>query len=1080
MKGRIFLAAIAAAGMLLAAPSLENELVRMEFDDTGKVVSIRERDTGRELVAKPSEFVVAVAVPQGGARREIRPVSLAQDAEGRLVFGFGDAGEVVIAVRRFAGGWRFEVVRCNVRDVRQLRLGRIRPVCTKYMGRLVNAASDDASAVCVRIYNEGGVFIANMAEGILCTASTGEVALDAVRFAVVAGPRGRFLDAMKAMTADSGIPHSQNGGAWSLGSEDCRRSYLMCYGLADATGDDWVELCLRGGFGTLHVDSCWQSLGHYEVRTNLFPTGKAGLKALTDKAHAAGLKCDVHTLTASISFKDPWIAPRCTDGTMEMRRYTLAEALDGNKKGTDRLVVKEKPWSQHDIVMTYLGNGNVVRIGGELIQYTGFTQTPPYAFTGIKRGAYGTVVEPHAAGEPVVYPRQRFYSLLADADSPVGAEMAKIQGDLFGVCGFDQIYLDGLDGLACDPRKTDKFARMILQAAADSGKTPMYEDSLWIPSTWWWHSRIGANDYVYWGPKRSLDRRFGRYMAYGPKANFLRLNMGWWCTLLDNPRSSGYFVDDHEYLGRMCAGFDTAMSVDPGNAYVPLYSMPSAVVRYLTVLGWWERFRVARAFTDDALARFRRPREEYRLRQDADGVWRAQRVVCAQHRVASADLSKWTVDSDGAAPLALRVEMLECAERFDHPKARTILDPTKAAEFEAKAAKGVTVAKTAASDAERGPVVRIEATNSSATPTGAWSRVSQTYKAPYFVLPDTHHAFGVWVKGDGSGALLNVQLECPREHSSGRSEHYAKLDFTGWRYFEFCLRERDSNYDDHVWPYMRGGAIDYPLSRVSVKNVSSVNLYINEIPAGGKTCVEVGAVRMLPVRGGVLMAKGAVVSVGGADFHIPFKMAPRNFAEFENGWWTRYDRMGRPIERARGETPSLKPGANAFAFSATTSSDAFARVRVTAFALREKIDALKPGMTARSEPRLAYEAVEPRWYAPASGFDDLGELVARPGESATVGFEVYGPTAPFKVSVGDETRNFPFALGPKEYLTCRDGRRWQLRRRGADAGIARTGEIEPFAALSGAKKASFACDEPDKAFARIDFVKRYGTAIPAR
>ena len=36
----------------------------------------------------------------------------------------------------------------------------------------------------------------------------------------------------------------------------------------------------------------------------------------------------------------------------------------------------------------------------------------------------------------------------------------------------------------------------------------------------------------------------------------------------------------------------------------------------------------------------------------------------------------------------------------------------------------------------------------------------------------------MWVKGDGSGALLNLQVGCPREFMGAFSDHYVTLDFT--------------------------------------------------------------------------------------------------------------------------------------------------------------------------------------------------------------------------------------------------------------------------------------------------------------
>ena len=51
-------------------------------------------------------------------------------------------------------------------------------------------------------------------------------------------------------------------------------------------------------------------------------------------------------------------------------------------------------------------------------------------------------------------------------------------------------------------------------------------------------------------------------------------------------------------------------------------------------------------------------------------------------------------------------------------------------------------------------------TNANDTSHGAWSQIGTTYEHPYFsMMPGD--AMGLWVKGDGSGALLNIQIKRP-------------------------------------------------------------------------------------------------------------------------------------------------------------------------------------------------------------------------------------------------------------------------------------------------------------------------------
>ena len=62
------------------------------------------------------------------------------------------------------------------------------------------------------------------------------------------------------------------------------------------------------------------------------------------------------------------------------------------------------------------------------------------------------------------------------------------------------------------------------------------------------------------------------------------------------------------------------------------------------------------------------------------------------------------------------------------------------------------------------------------------------------------------------------------------------------------------------------------------------------------------------------------------------------------------------------------------------------------------------------------------------------------------------------------------------YVTCTDGVHWQLKERGTNFGLKRSGEITPFAAFSGSKSVSLLCSDAESAFARLDLVKHYNVA----
>ena len=97
-------------------------------------------------------------------------------------------------------------------------------------------------------------------------------------------------------------------------------------------------------------------------------------------------------------------------------------------------------------------------------------------------------------------------------------------------------------------------------------------------------------------------------------------------------------------------------------------------------------------------------------------------------------------------------------------------------------------------------------------------------------------ALGLWVKGDGSGALLNVQIRSPREYQDCISDHYIDLDFAGWRCVEILLRELAirSGLRITCGPMAAEEAAPSTETRWTGRSVSEINLLLNEIPAKGK------------------------------------------------------------------------------------------------------------------------------------------------------------------------------------------------------------------------------------------------------
>lgn len=1042
-----FLVAAAAAAVETASAagvSLANENVVLSIDAGGCATRLLERATGRVLADGRVPFVQPFADGRWLTSSSVEP-----RGENAWAWKYADCpGEIVVGATPFAGGWTFDVRAVSVPGVRELRLCCLRGVkCRKYESRISQSVSDDASGIAVRGYD----LYASTAVGdeIFAVVRAADAPIEGRKVGFAAGSRSDLIRALKSMTIAAGVPHTDSGGAWALGSEQCRGSYMHIDVTADIV-DDAIAAALRGGFDVIHFREHWYSCrGHYPVNTNDWPNGIADMKAAVERIHAAGLRAGLHTLSGCIDPKDPWITPRCSPDLMAWMTYTLAEPLVAE---STELVVEEMPIKKHDVTFTYSGNGNAMRIGDEIVQYTGIRRERPYAFTGITRGAFGTVTRDHAKGERADYLQQRYNAFYPKPNSALAREVAAAIGNIYRTCGFDQIYCDGLEGMRTDYAMS-KMRHLIIGECTADGRPCLNEDSHSgnLPACWWFHSRVGAWDCAHWAPKRFHDFHVEAIKAKQIRERDLReIQMGWWFPRQWSHYARPYCADVMEYYACKNAALDASMSV-----YANLSKGPFdfGLLRQWTILGWYENFRRAGAFADGVAERLGEPKSEFRLRQDDDGVWRFAAAACHDHRVGSALAAHWNVSVDGEPKDAfLRIEALSAGETFDAKSSIPALTTDDVPSLVLTNAAAVRATVSAATDPERGRVVRFRAENGGSSATGAWACAAREFR-PYKRI-GRNNVVAFWVKGDGSGALLNVQVMTPREYGLCYSEHYVKLDFTDWRYMEMPFVETDAEeYVGHKWPYDKGGYSEIFHRIINMSNVSAVKLYLNDVPIGGAAEAVLGEIRLVPTRDAG--CRNPTVTVNGQRFSAPFTLRTGEFAEYGNGFWMHLDKSRTPLARiAAEEIQPFVAGVNELSYSAEpATSGVWPRAQVTVFTFGEKFTALRDLSDVAPARRqiLGYEAAAPCRYDPSHGFDTLPPLVARPGERALPEFEVTGPIGAFEVSIGGVTRSFP-AVAEKKTLRCPAG---------------------SFPAFEGTAHVSVCSDDPASVRATFGFVKRY-------
>ncbi|MBQ6915592.1 MAG: hypothetical protein IJQ65_07715, partial [Kiritimatiellae bacterium] len=824
---------------------------------------------------------------------------------------------------------------------------------------------------------------------------------------LVAAPRARLRDAWKAMTVESGAPYSVYGGAWAMERELERGDYLFATWMDMGSLDDWIRLCERAAIGVLHFHAWWDTWGLYNVSTNCFPRGLADMKLAAEKIRAAGIKPGMHTMTCALQFGGPDLTPVCSDDILARRTYTLARPF---ADGDDAIYVNEPIAADQHKVLTGDSNGNILKLGGELVAYSDFDRTPPYRFTGLTRGWMGTRknAATYPAGTKVVYPSHRFESFFPRVDTPLAETVASRVANVYNTCGMREIFFDGSEG----PREHYTVDGLVAKIYSKLDRTP--DRGVWCGMSHsrsyfnWMISHKGAWDYPRFGPKAFMDAHIRVYREQSWKSNLTGMDLGWWNPWQGDADTRGFFEDEMEYACSKAKQIGAVMSYH-GFWKTTDRRLDLRTENWMTIAGWWARARAEGRFRRGLCERMSPLGDEWRLRQGADGVWRVAPLFVAKHRAASADYSSWSVDAPEAREAELRVEALHVVDHGG-PR-RRLLDASDAASLSTAANRGVTVS---ARPGGRGGIV-ISAANESARENESWCSVNKVFSGGPV---DAGRAGSVWVKGDGSGATLNIHISRTSSIYEGASaEHYLKLDFRGWRRFDYLMRETDSDKAAvFEWPYWDKQASHSPAGLFRTlpvgRTVGAVGYYLNGIRPGTKVEVEVSELEALDEA--KTSVEGAAVSVGGKRVVVPFALSSGDYAELRGGVWTKYLPSGEPVGCIRtGDRVFLAKGRNDVSVGATQ------RLEVTLLAPGRWEEAL--------DGNMSYEAELLGKYAPTEGFDGVVEARVHPGEDARFELRIDGPVKNPSFTVLGQEFAFPVELGEDDRLFV-EGGRWRAER----------------------------------------------------
>lgn len=753
--------------------------------------------------------------------------------------------------------------------------------------------------------------------------------------ALVAMPVNGMLSALKEVLqhADE-MPPCTVAGPWARDIPFNRGSYLFNFGsLTEATVPEWIEMARS--LGVTQIDNhgggaAFFRFGDFALNKEKWPDGWTTFAAIVDRLHAAGIDSIFHTYAFFIDKQSKYVTPVPDPRLDAFRVFTLAQPVSAQ---ADVLPVTESTSGIGTITGFFEHNSILLHLGDELVTFGAASANPPWRFTGVQRGAFGTRPAPHDQGTPARHLKECFGLLVPDVESSLFEEIAANHAEVVNRCGFDGLYLDAIDGSSILRGAdecwywADKFVMEIQKRLKKP--TGMEMSAMWH-HFWQYRTRWQAWDYPQRGHRRFVDLHASA--VHG--GLLLPLHLGWWNFQSFNPpQIEPTYPEVIESLGARLVGWDAGISLAGSINRDQLRSVP-LFRRAVDILRTCEELRHSGACDERVRAELRRPGGEFALFTDASGQHRFRRSQSQPH-LAAADapwsLAWETTNAYAAQPATLRLEALMSTASYEDPGGRVIanLAGPEAALWKTTTAPGVTCTLVAGQH-DNTPLVTLIATNASQVPRhAAWARLDRRFDPP-LNLKDLQ-ALGLWIEGDGLGEVLAVRLESPRHLAFGAvADRYVNVDFTGRRIVTLVETE-SSRWSDYQW---NDGKSAYNVYRETIDfaAVESVSVWLQNLPPRKEVRCRLGPIKALPMLAGTL--KNPTLTLNGSSWTIPVELSSGNWIEYDaTGEARHYGSKGEVLAQVtpQGQPPPLRAGANALSFSCAPVSGPAPRARITLF-----------------------------------------------------------------------------------------------------------------------------------------------------
>lgn len=497
----------------------------------------------------------------------------------------------------------------DVPPVDEFRLLQL-PVKTMSFGEWLNVSYHGGTAVnllacspCERIDS-----VCEEEYSIMTADAVSGIKLKGAEAALIVSDENELLNLIETFEKDYSLPE----GAKSRRSKDINSSIYWSYSVTPENIDEHLKCIKKCGFDKFLIyytsifgdEKTYAGIGKYKINGN-FGGKKEKLKKMLEKIKAEGIAPGIHVLHTHIGFNTPFLKAVADHRLNLKKHFTLARQLYVND---DKVYVEESPEgsAMHD-------GCRILKFGGELIKYEGYTTDRPYFFYGCERGYNETCVkefEIGTIGGLLDVSEYGASSVYIDQNSSLQDEVAEKIAEVYAL-GFEFIYFDGSEGTNAPYEFHISNAQYKVYKKLD--RAPLFCEGA-AKTHFGWHMLSGGNAFDVF-PMNVFKEKIAQFPAKEAlelSKDLTRVNFGWWDFNLDAQ------PDIYEYGTSVAAAWNCPVTVKE-NLWV--FENHPRAKDIFEVLSRWEEVRKNCLLTDEQRELLKNTDKEHILLKNEDGEY---------------------------------------------------------------------------------------------------------------------------------------------------------------------------------------------------------------------------------------------------------------------------------------------------------------------------------------------------------------------------------------------------------------------------------------------------------------------------